>query len=287
VTAVAPDDHVILSFVPSCGICRNCVRGKPYLCSAGPSRAMQDNPTRFRKGDVPLNHGVSAFSEYTVMSQNSMVRIRHDMPLDKAALIGCGVTTGVGAVLNTAKVEPGSSVAVFGCGGVGLNVIQGAVLAGAIKIIAVDTLPNKLEMAMAMGATHAVNASEEDPVARVVEISGAAGADYSFEVVGLPEVVTQAFNATDPGGETIMVGMPPLGAPITISSLPLFMGKTLKGAFYGSTRFRIDMPMLVDLYMSGQLKLDQLISREYKLESINEAFEALERGEVARSIVRF
>ena len=289
VSLVQPGDHVILSFVSSCGTCRNCVRGKPYLCSAGSSSTMKDGTTRFKKGDQVLYHqtAVSAFSEYIVTHETSMVKIRDDMPLDKAALIGCGVMTGVGAAINTAKVKVGSCVAVFGCGGVGLNVIQGAVLSGAAKIIAVDTLNNKLEMAKKLGATHTINAAEEDPVMKIIEISGAMGADYSFEVVGLPELVTQAFDATDPGGEAIMVGMSPIGAPITINSIPLFMGKTLKGAFYGSTRFRIDMPMLVDLYMGGKLKLDELITRVYPLEKINDAFDALRKGEVARSIIKF
>lgn len=289
VTLVQPGDHVILSFVPSCGTCRNCTRGKPYLCAAGPSSVMRDGTTRFKKGEQQLFHqtAVSAFSEHIVTHETAMVKIRDDMPLDKAALIGCGVMTGMGAVINTAKVEPGSCVAVFGCGGVGLNVIQGAALSGAAKIIAVDTLDRKLDMAKGFGATHLVNGSKEDAGAKIREISGGTGADYSFEVVGLPELVTQAFDATDPGGQAIMVGMPPLGSPITINSTALFVGKTLKGALYGSSRFRTDMPALVDLYMGGKVKLDELITRSYPLEKINDAFDAMKKGEVARSIIKF
>lgn len=289
VTLVQPGDHVIFAWVPSCGVCRNCSRGKPYLCTAGPLATMKDGTTRFRKGDQVLFHqtGVSSFSEYTVAHETSMVKIRDDMPLEKAALISCAVVTGVGAVVNAAKVEFGSSVAVFGCGGVGLNVIQGAAnLAGATKVIAVDTLDNKLELAKQFGATHFINATKEDPVAKIREITGW-GADYSFEVIGIPEVVVQAFDSTDAAGTTVMVGMPPLRAPLTINTLGLFLGKTLKGAYFGSTRFRIDMPALVDLYMSGKLKLDELISRTYPLEEINDAFDALRRGEVARSIIKF
>jgi S-(hydroxymethyl)glutathione dehydrogenase / alcohol dehydrogenase len=289
VTLVRPGDHVILSWVPSCGVCRNCARGKPYLCSAGPAATMKDGTTRFRKGEQAIFHqtAVSAFSNYTVTHETAVVKIRDDMPLEKAALIGCGVMTGVGAVINTAKVEMGSSVAIFGCGGVGLNVIQGANLAGATKIIAVDTLDNKLEMAKEFGATHFVNATRDDPVAKIKELNDGAGVDYSFEVIGIPEVATQAFDATDAAGTTVVVGMPPLGATLTINTLGLFLGKTLKGAFYGSARFRIDMPTLVDLYMAGKLKLDELITRTYPLERINDAFEAMKRGEVARSIVKF
>jgi S-(hydroxymethyl)glutathione dehydrogenase/alcohol dehydrogenase len=287
VTLVQPGDHVILSWVASCGTCRNCVWGKPYLCINSPLSTMKDGSTRLKKGNQAIFHetGVSSFAEYAVVHETAMVKIRDDAPLDKVALIGCAVTTGVGAVMNTAKVEIGSSVAVFGCGGVGLNVIQGANLAGATKIIAVDTLDNKLEMAKGFGATHLINASKENPVAKIHEVTGGLGVGYSFEVVGLPEIVAQAFDAIDRSGTTVMVGMPPMGAPLTVNSTGLFFGKTLKGALYGSTRFRIDMPTLVDLYMASKLKLDELVTRTYPLESVNDAFEAMKKGEVARSIL--
>jgi S-(hydroxymethyl)glutathione dehydrogenase/alcohol dehydrogenase len=249
---------------------------------------MLDGTTRFHKGDQVIYHqtAVSAFAERTVTHETAVVKIREDMPLDKAALIGCSVMTGVGAVTNTAKVKVGSSVAVFGCGGVGLNVIQGACLAGATRIIAVDTLENKLALACEFGATDTINATKEDPVARIRELVRG-GVDYSFEVIGIPEVVAQAFEAANKGGTVVMVGMPPVAASITIRSTGLFLGKTLEGAFYGSTRFRMDMPALVELYMTNRLKLEELISRVYPLEQINEAFEALKRGEVARSIIKF
>ena len=288
VSSVQPGDHVIFSWVASCGVCRNCSRGKPYLCSNTPLSTMKDGTSRFKKGDVQLFHqtGISSFSEYTVVHETSIVKIREDMPLDKAALVSCGVLTGVSAVVNAAKVELGSSVAVFGCGGVGLNVIQGAKMVGATKIIAVDRLDSKLEMAKQFGATHVVNATTEDAVARIKEITGS-GADYAFEVIGMPEVVAQAFDSTDAAGTTVMVGMPPLRAPLTINTLGLFLGKTLKGAYFGSAHFRIEMPALVELYMEGRLKLDELISRTYPLAEINDAFEAMKRGEVARSIIKF
>ncbi|MBE3111951.1 MAG: Zn-dependent alcohol dehydrogenase [Acidobacteria bacterium] len=288
VTSVKAGDHVVFSWVASCGVCRNCSRGKPYLCSDTPLSTMKDGSTRLKRGDVKLFHqtGVSSFAEYTVMHETSMVKIREDAPLDKAALVSCGVLTGVSAVVNAAKVELGSSVAVFGCGGVGLNVIQGAKMVGATKIIAVDRLENKLAMAKEFGATHSVNATTEDAVARIKEITGG-GVDYAFEVIGMPEVVAQAFDATDAAGTTVMVGMPPLRAPLTINTLGLFLGKTLKGAYFGSAHFRTEVPALVDLYMEGRLKLDELISRTYPLAEINDAFEAMRRGEVARNIIKF
>jgi S-(hydroxymethyl)glutathione dehydrogenase/alcohol dehydrogenase len=288
VTLVQPGDHVILTWVAPCGQCRNCVRGKPYLCNSNPAASMKDGTTRLKKGDQSIFHflGVSSFAQHLIAHETAMVKVREDAPLEKVALIGCGVMTGVGAVVNTAKVEMGSSVAVFGCGGVGLNVIQGANLAGATTIIAVDKFDNKLELARKLGATHVVNASNEDPVKKVREITGA-GADYTFEVIGIPEVVAQAFDAAGPGGTAVMVGMPPIGAPVTVNSLGLFQGKTLQGAYYGSARVRVDMPVLVDLYMAGKLKLDELITRSYPLDGINDAFDAMKKGEVARSIIKF
>ncbi len=288
VTLVAPGDHVIFSWVPSCGVCRNCVAGRPYLCTAGPLMAMKDGTTRFHKGNQRMFHqtAVSAFSEYTVTHETALVKIRDDMPLEKAALIGCGVMTGVGAVMNTAKVQIGSSVAVFGCGGVGLSVVQAADMAGAHPIIAVDVLDNKLEMAKRLGATHLVNSTKEDVAKRILEINGR-GVDFAFEAIGLPEVVSKAFDVIDAAGTALMVGMPPVGAIVPVSGFGLLIGKTLKGAYYGSTRFRIDMPALVDLYMAGKLKLDEMITNTYPLSQINDAVEALRRGEVARSVIKF
>jgi S-(hydroxymethyl)glutathione dehydrogenase/alcohol dehydrogenase len=194
--------------------------------------------------------------------------------------------TGVGAAINTAKVQPGTTCAVIGAGGVGLNVIQGCVLAGAERIIAVDVHPNKLEMAREFGATHFVDASKENSVARVHELTGG-GADFAFEVIGLPETITQAFDMVRRGGEAIVVGMAPLGSTVSISAPAFLMEKVLRGCNYGSTRPRYDMPRLIDLYMAGKLKLDELVSRTYPLEGINDAFEAMKNGEVARSVIVF
>jgi S-(hydroxymethyl)glutathione dehydrogenase/alcohol dehydrogenase len=229
---------------------------------------------------------MSSFAEYMVVPQNGLVKIRTDVPLDRAALVGCGVMTGVGAAINTAKVQPGSACAVIGTGGVGLNVIQGCVLAGAEKVIAVDIHPNKLEMAREFGATHFVDASKEDPVAKVRELTGG-GVDYAFEAIGLPQAITQAFDMVRAGGEAIVVGMAPLGSEATISAPAFLTEKVLRGCIYGSARPRFDMPRLLDLYMVGKLKLDELVSRTYPLEGINDAFEAMKNGEVARSVIAF
>ncbi len=251
VTAVKPGDHVILSWRPSCGKCGYCVTGRPQLCQTIGMALLQgylpDGTSRLHKGGTEIKHftGVSSFAEYAVVPETGIVKIRTDVPLEAAALVGCGVMTGVGAVINTAKVEPGSSVAVIGCGGVGLNAVQGAVLAGAEKIIAIDLNPKKLELAKQFGATHFVNPKDGDPVTQV------------------------------------------LGLMMMIPALSLLQEKTLKGSLYGSARPSVDMPKLLDLYMNKKLKLDELISRRIKLEEINAAFEWMEKGEVARSVIMY
>ena len=283
VTYVEPGDHVVLLFTPFCGSCRNCNTGRPNLCSEGRSTV----PTLHIDGKIiPPFMSMSSFAEYMVVSEGGIVKIRKDIGLDKAALVGCGVMTGVGAAINTAKVEPGSACAVIGTGGVGLNVIQGCVLAGAERIIAIDIHPNKLEMAREFGATHFIDASKEDAVAKVQELTGG-GADYAFEAIGLPDAITQAFNMIRAGGEAIIVGMAPLGSEATISAVGFLGEKVLRGCLYGSTRPRYDMPRLIDLYIAGKLKLDELVSRTYPLEGINDAFAAMKNGEVARSVIIF
>jgi S-(hydroxymethyl)glutathione dehydrogenase/alcohol dehydrogenase len=283
VTYAQPGDHVVMNFIPFCGTCRYCQTGRPVLCTEGRGRA-----DHLRKGDQRINVfiSVSSFAEYMVAPENGVVRVREDAPLDKLGIMGCAVATGVGAVLNTAKVEAGSSVAVIGMGGVGLNVVQGAALAAADRIIAIDVLERKLEMAGHFGATHLVNAAKEDPVEAVRALTGD-GADYAFEVVGKTELVSQAFDMVHEGGEAIMVGLSPFGSKTDIDTWGLLREKVLKGCSYGSIRPRVDIPRFVDLYMAGRLKLDELISRTYPLEGINEAFAAMKAGEVARSIITF
>jgi len=283
VTYVEPGDHVVLLFVAFCGACESCQSGRPNLCQTG--RLSAGTMQIDGKATAPFA-GLSAFSEQMIVPENGVGKIRKDMPLDRAALIGCGVMTGVGAAINTAKVAAGSTCAVIGTGGVGLNVIQGCVLAGAEKIIAVDMRANKLEMARQFGATHVVDASREDAVARVRDLTGG-GADYAFEAIGLPAAITQAFDMVKRGGEAIVVGMAPFGSEVTVSATAFLDEKVLRGCFYGSTRPRVDMPRLVDLYMAGKLKLDELVSARHPLSGINDAFAAMKNGEVARGVIVF
>jgi len=292
VTYVQPGDHVILSFMPACGQCAYCIAGRPNLCIAGGRAAARgtllDGTTRLRKNGEAVYHMTctACFAERAVVPEASVVKIREDMPLDRAALIGCGVMTGVGAAINTAKVAPGSTVVVIGCGGVGLNVVQGAALAGAAKIIAVDVIDRKLELAQQFGATHVVNSAKDDPVTAVRGLSPG-GADYAFEVIGRPDTIGQAYDAVRRGGMAVVVGLAPPGAEVSIPADSLLGEKVLTGSSYGGARFRLDMPKLVELYLAGKLKLDELISRTYPLEGINDAFEAMRQGQVARSIITF
>jgi S-(hydroxymethyl)glutathione dehydrogenase/alcohol dehydrogenase len=285
VTRVKPGDHVIIAFGPKCGECYYCVRGMPYLCTpAAPARK------RLYRGDEPINQflEVATFAERTVVSEKNVVKIRDDAPLDKCCLVACGVTTGVGAVVNTARVEPGSNVVVIGTGGVGLNVVQGARLAGAARIIAVDVRDNKLEIARSMGATHLINSTKDNPVDRVKALTGGYGADYAFEVIGLPVTISQAYESVRKGGVAVVVGVSDENAELTFK--PVWMmrqSKTLMGCSYGSARPQVDFPRIVDLYMEGKLQLDELVSRRYGLDGVNEAFRAMEAGEVARGIIEF
>jgi S-(hydroxymethyl)glutathione dehydrogenase/alcohol dehydrogenase len=292
VTSVAAGDHVILSWMYPCGVCRECGRGREVHCQVALATMMGsgglDGSPRFKVRGQDMPHWVGSFAEETIVPERACVKIRSDAPLDKACLVGCGVMTGVGAVLNTAKVEPGASVAVFGAGGVGLNVIQGAVLAGAEKIIAVDLLDNKLKMAKEFGATHGVNASKSDPEAAIRELTDGQGVDYAFEVIGNPKVIAQAYACLRRAGKCVVVGAPPFGSEVTVPAFPFSMEeKWLIGSFYGSAQFHYDMPRLIDLYMAGRLKLDQLVTRKFKLAEINAAMEAMEKGEVARGVIAY
>lgn len=288
---VKPGDPVILNFRPNCGWCDHCVRGQPVLCNGSetPRWEMFSGGTRLHKDGADVHHfaRTACFSEYAVVQESGAVPVREDMPLDKAALIGCSVMTGVGAVINTARVEPGSSVVVIGCGGVGLNCVQGAALAGAERIVAVDIAQNKLDYAREFGATDLINASNQDPVEAIHELTRG-GADYAFEALGRAETITQAYEATRPGGTAVVVGMAPEHDVVSINALSLpRTERTLKGSYYGSARPWIDLPRLADLYLAGRLRVDELVSRSYGLGEINEAYDALQRGDVARSIIAF
>lgn len=294
VTSLKPGDQVIPLWRLSCGVCEYCSGGRPALCAAGSqvrtTGRFLDGTTRFKLDGMEIKHfaGVSTFSEYSVIPEQAVLKIPQDFPLDRAALLGCGVITGVGAVFYAARVKPGSSVAVIGSGGVGINVIQGAAIAGAEKIIAVDLLPNKLEFARRFGATHTINAKETNPVEAIRALTGGRGVDYAFEVIGLPATIRQAFDSLSKRGMAIAVGVTPMTMEVSVPIMPLvFEERVLTGSVYGSSRPRIDIPMLINLYRAGKLKLDELLTARYPFSQINEAYEALERGEGLRSIVTF
>jgi S-(hydroxymethyl)glutathione dehydrogenase/alcohol dehydrogenase len=291
VTLSRPGDHVILNFRPNCGWCRYCTVGRPVLCNGADTDRwmMFDGTPRLHRGGHDVYHfaRTASFAEYAVVPQSGAVPVRKDMPLDKACLIGCSVMTGVGSVINTARVEPGSSVMVIGCGGVGLNVIQGARLAGAARIIAVDVLENKLAYAREFGATDIIDASHGDTAARVRDMTDG-GVDYAFEAIGNSRTILQAYESTCRGGVTTVVGMAAEDDAVTINALSLpRTEKTIMGSYYGSARPWVDLPRMVDLYMSGQIQVDALISRTYPLDDINIAYDALGKGEVARSILLY
>ena len=285
ISDVGPGDRVILSWKPHCGYCEMCQRGHPAVCSSEYDDSLE--PV-FPGSDRTMSQmsGIGTFATGTTVHRTQIVPIERDMPIGQAALIGCGVMTGVGAVINTAAVEPGSSVAVFGCGGVGLNCIQGARLANASPIIAVDLLDNKLDMAREFGATHVVNAGREDPVERIRAITGGAGAHYAFEAIGLTaEPFIQALECTRARGVTVYVGHAPVDTELKLDARMWIQEKTVIGSLYGSARTQVDFPRMVSLYKSGHLMLDELVTREYELGGVNDAFAALERGEVARSVL--
>jgi S-(hydroxymethyl)glutathione dehydrogenase / alcohol dehydrogenase len=290
VTYVKPGDHVICCLSVFCGNCEQCMSGHPNRCSnkAATQRKPGDKPRISQKGK-PINQflDVSSYCEKMLLHENGIVKIREDFPLDRAALIGCGVTTGVGAVLNTAKIEPGSTVAVFGAGGVGLAAIQGARIAGARKIIAVDMFEGKLAMAKRLGATDTVDASNSDPVDEIRKLTGGDGVDYAFEAIGLKKVAEQAFIALKPGGTATVIGMIPVGQKVEIDGYMFLTERKLQGSNMGSNRFRIDMPKYIDFYLQGRLNLDDMISQRRKLEDVNDAFRAMKAGEVARTVLMF
>lgn len=290
VTSVKPGDHVIVAMNGPCGRCRNCNRGRAYLCGGKARMAaimglMADGSTRLSLDGEPVRPyiGIGSFAEYTVVNELMLVKVARDVPLDLLSLTACGVVTGVGAVFNTAKVEPGSSVLVVGAGGVGLNVIQGAALAGATTIIAADVVESKLELAKEFGATHTL--LSEDLPKQVGEIVRG-GTDYAFDVTGNAKVLTAAFNATQPGGTTVMVGSPS-STELTIAPQTLFGSRRLMGTQGGDAVPARDLPLLVDLYRSGRLNLERLVSERVPMEKVNEAVEHVRSGTVARSVVVF
>lgn len=285
VTNVKAGDRVVVAFVASCGFCDNCVQGKPYLCN--------NSQTLGRMGRISLNGNsmpqfanMSAFADYQLVSANACVHVPDDVPMEAAALVGCSVMTGVGAVTNTAKIQAGETVAVVGVGGVGLNVIQGAKLAGASRIIAVDLLENKLAAAREFGATDVVDGSQGDAVAEVMNMTGG-GVDWAFEAIGLTQTAEQCFGMAKRGGRAVVVGMVPVGSTVNLPGPAFLQEKGIIGSFYGSTRQTHDMPWLMELYRQKRLKIDELITRRWPLDQINEAYDALKAGEVNRSVLTF
>ena len=292
VTTVAPGDHVVLLFRANCGHCEFCSQGRPALCwMAGQLRStghLLDGTSRLHRDGAEIKHflGVSCFAERTVVPEQGVVPIPEDVPLEVAALVGCAVMTGVGAVMNTARVNPGASVLVIGAGGVGLNCVMGAAMVGAHPIIVADIVDSKLETATDFGATHTVNAKTEDLVEGVRELTHGEGVDFSFEAIGNPQALRQAFDAVRRGGSAIAVGIAPKGKETSINAGELVsMEKSLRGSYYGSTRPQADMPRLLQLYQAGRLPIDRLISRRYPLDQVNDAYAALLAGDVARSVL--
>jgi len=283
---VQPGDHVITCLSVFCGHCEFCLSGRPALCTKVDTRRRPTDPPRLSKDGKPVWQflDLSSYAEQMLVHENAIVKITKDMPLDRAALIGCGVTTGVGAVFNTAKVPPGATVAVIGCGGVGLSAVQGAAIAGAGRVIAVDMLDSKLELARKMGATDTVNAKKGDSIAQVKDLTGG-GVDYSFEAIGLKVAAEQAFAMLKNGGTATVIGMIPLGQKVELPGVDFLFEKKIQGSSMGSNRFRTDMPKYVDMYLNGKLNLDDMVSRRIKLADVNDAFAALEKGEVARQVI--
>lgn len=290
VTYVEPGDHVITCLSVYCGACEPCLTGHLSICSDKASTQRQPGePQRLRAADgshVSQYLDLSSFAEEMLVHEHALVKIDKEMPLDRAALIGCGVTTGLGAVFHTTGVRPGETVAVIGCGGIGLNAIQGAAIAGAARVIAVDLVASKLDLAKQFGATDVVNPADGDAIAQVQELTGG-GVHYAFEAVGMAATAQQAYGMLRSGGTACVIGMIPLGEFVQIHGVDLLYEKKLIGSSMGSNRFRVDMPRFVDLYLQGRLKLDELVSRRIKLDEINDGFDAMKSGEVARSVIVF
>ncbi|MFW2405989.1 MAG: S-(hydroxymethyl)glutathione dehydrogenase/class III alcohol dehydrogenase [Gammaproteobacteria bacterium] len=295
VTSVAPGDHVIPLYTPECGECSFCTSGKTNLCQAirvtQGQGLMPDGTSRFSSGDRTIYHymGTSTFSEYTVMPEISIAKINKAAPLEKVCLLGCGITTGIGAVLNTAKVEPGATVAVFGLGGIGLSVIQGAVMAKASRILAIDINPGKTEMAMQLGATDFVDPREHDgPIQDVIVDMTDGGVDYSFECVGNTDLMRSALECCHKGwGESTIIGVAGSGQEISTRPFQLVTGRVWRGTAFGGVKGRTELPGYVDRYMAGEIEIDSMVTHQMPLEEINEAFDLMHEGASIRSVVSF
>jgi S-(hydroxymethyl)glutathione dehydrogenase/alcohol dehydrogenase len=295
VKSVQVGDHVIPLYTPECGECKFCKSGKTNLCQAirvtQGKGVMPDGTSRFSKGGKPILHfmGTSTFSEYTVLPEISVAKVNKAAPLEKICLLGCGITTGIGAVLHSAKVQPGTSVAVFGLGGVGLSVIQGAVMAKAGRIIAIDINPGKEQMARALGATDFVNPKDYDrPIQQVIVDMTDGGVDYSFEAIGNVNLMRAALECCHKGwGESTIIGVAASGQEISTRPFQLVTGRVWRGSAFGGVKGRSQLPGIVDQYMDGKIKVDEMITHTMGLEDINRAFDLMHDGESIRSVIHF
>ena len=295
VTSVKAGDHVIPLYTPECGTCEFCLSGRTNLCQrirvTQGRGVMPDGTSRFSFKGKPILHymGTSTFSEYTVLPEISLAKINPKAPLDKVCLLGCGITTGIGAVLNTAKVRPGSTVAVFGLGGIGLSVVQGAVMAKASRIIAIDLNPSKWTMAKSLGATDYVNPKDHDkPIQQVIVDMTNGGVDYSFECIGNVHVMRSALECCHKGwGESVIIGVAGAGQEISTRPFQLVTGRVWRGSAFGGVKGRSQLPGYVDRYLDGEIKIDEMISEVLPLDKINDAFELMHAGKVIRSVIRY
>jgi len=289
VHAFAPGDHVIGCLSVFCGYCDYCASGRTYLCGGEATARRPEEVPRLSKNGEPIQQmtHLGAFAEKMLVHENALVKIRDDMPLDRAALIGCGVTTGLGAALNTARIRPGQTAAVIGCGGVGLSIIQGCRIAGSQRIIAVDTEAWKLDLAKTLGATDGVLVSDGDPRKAVLELTGG-GVDFAFEAIGSAATAKQAVGMLRAGGKAVFVGLAPIGTNVELHAADIVLrGKSILGCQMGNNQFRVDMPNYVELYLNGTLKLDEMISARLPLERVNDAFDSMRKGTAARSVIVF
>ncbi|HXZ00468.1 MAG TPA: Zn-dependent alcohol dehydrogenase [Stellaceae bacterium] len=289
VTSVRPGDHVVACLSGFCGTCAQCLSGHPNLCTGGMVTRADAAPPRLSQAGTPFRQflGISSYAERMLLHENSLVRIDPELPLDRAALVGCGVLTGVGAALRSAGLSAGQTVAVFGCGGVGLSIIQGARIGGARQIIGVDVFASKLEMARRLGATDVVNGTQEDAVKAVRALTGGAGVDHAFEAVGTAKLVRQAIESLAIRGTATIVGVLPPDAMIEFPWMAIRPECRVQTSRMGSNRFRTDIPLYLDFYRQGRLRLDEMVSRRGRLADINEAFRAMKAGEVARTVLTF
>jgi len=289
VTTVRPGDHIVACLSGFCGSCAQCLDGHPNLCTGGVVTRPDSGAPRLSQKGAPFRQfiGISSYAEKMLLHENSIVKIDPDLPFDRAALVGCGVLTGVGAALRTSGLQAGQTVAVFGCGGVGLSIVQGARIGGARQIIGVDMFDGKLEMARRVGATHVVNSAHDDPVKAIRALTRGAGVDHSFEAVGNAKLVRQAIESLAIRGTATIVGVMPPDAMIEFPWMAIRPECKVQTSRMGSNRFRMDIPLYLEFYRQGKLMLDEMVSCRGKLGDINEAFRAMKAGEVARSVLTF